>query len=145
MGEDEGLTTNATHSWRRELEMMLDEAEGDIGLLCGLVALRKAERGGPGREFGVLAVPAPMYEDQLRVAGNSFRNALVRYTRATRSLNARDHMGFFAEPFLDSFSDRWAPIGAENDPKGLNRHHARNLKKFYQEARVALFAAVRAL
>lgn len=33
-----------------------------------LAAVRLTENGGPGREFGVLSVPAPTYDDQERVA-----------------------------------------------------------------------------
>src|SRR5437867_10199538 len=44
-----------------------------------LGSLRRAENGGPGREFGVLSVPAPTYEDQVRLAAASIRRNVERF------------------------------------------------------------------
>jgi hypothetical protein len=74
-----------------------------------LGALRRAENGGPGREFGVLSVSAPTYEDQVRLAAASIRRNVER---------------FEAEEFIRFFSNRYAPVGTANDPNGLNQHHA---------------------
>jgi hypothetical protein len=46
-----------------------------------LGALRRAENGGPGREFGVLSVPAPTYEDQVRLAAASIRRNVERFVK----------------------------------------------------------------
>jgi len=112
--------------WGDEIDRIVDEADGDLGILVGLVALRKTENGGPGREYGVLSLPAPTYEKQLEIAGNSLRNSEMRARKA--GLRTRDALGFYTEDFLLFFSARWAPVnGATNDPHGLNRHHAANL------------------
>jgi hypothetical protein len=97
---------------------------------AALVALRVVENGRPGREFGVLSVPAPTYEDQVLVAARSFRNAEQRFGEA-----ARDVHGHYTEDFLRHFSARWAPIGAENDPDNLNSNHANNLVAAYAQLR----------
>lgn len=96
-----------------------------------LCALRIAENGGPGREFGVLSVPAPTYADQVDIAARSFKNSEWRYweTTATAPYNV---YGRYTPAFLRFFSARWAPEGAENDPTGLNSNHARNLIEAYE-------------
>lgn len=101
---------------------------------AALFALRIVENGRPGREFGVLSVPAPRYEDQVLVAARSFRHAEDRYEVETGK-EARDDNGRYTEPFLRHFSARWAPIGAENDPDNLNSNHANNLVAAYNQLR----------
>jgi hypothetical protein len=36
--------------------------------------------------------------------------------------------------FIRFFSNRYAPVGAANDPNGLSQHHARNLIRLYAQA-----------
>jgi hypothetical protein len=97
-----------------------------------LVALRRTENGGPGREFGVLSVAAPDLDAQARVAANTVRNSIQRFERGGQA--ALDPAtGRYTEEFLRYLSARYAPIGAANDPAGLNRHHAANLIGLYQK------------
>jgi hypothetical protein len=98
-----------------------------------LQALRRAENGGPGREFGVLSVPAPTYEDQARVAAESVRRSLERF-EATGRQAVDPATGRYTEAFIRFFSHRYAPVGAANDPTNLNQHHARNLIRLYADA-----------
>jgi hypothetical protein len=96
-----------------------------------LAAIRKAENGGPGREFGIRSVPAPTLEGQARVAANTVRNTLRRY--AEQGGQALDPAtGRYTEGFLRYLSARYAPVGAANDPLGLNRSHAANLIALYR-------------
>jgi len=44
-----------------------------------VMAIRRAEHGRPGREFGVLSVPAPTYADQLAVTLNTLIHQLTHY------------------------------------------------------------------
>jgi hypothetical protein len=98
-----------------------------------LAAIWRAENGGPGREFGVLSVPAPTLEAQARVAANTVRNTLVRY--AQHGGQALDPLtGRYTEGFLRFLSARYAPLGVANDPLGLNRNHAANLIALYRRA-----------
>ena len=99
-----------------------------------LAALRRVENGRPGREFGVLSVSAPGLEDQARVAATSIRNAASRFER--QGGQAIDPAtGGYTDGFLRFFSARYAPVGAANDPHGLNRHHAQNLQRLYARFR----------
>jgi hypothetical protein len=98
-----------------------------------LGALRRAENGGPGREFGVLSVPAPTYEDQVRLAAASIRRNVERF-EATGRVAVDPAIGRYSEEFIRFFSNRYAPVGAANDPTGLNQHHARNLIRLYAQA-----------
>jgi hypothetical protein len=95
-----------------------------------LKALRHAENGGPGREFGVLSVLAPTYAHQARVAAESVRRSLERFEHSGRPA-IEPRSGRYSEEFIRFFSSRYAPVGAGNDPAGLNRHHARNLSRLY--------------
>jgi hypothetical protein len=98
-----------------------------------LVALRRTENGGAGREFGVRSVAAPSMEEQARVAANSLRNSMARFHRLGGEV-IDPATGQYSDAFLRYFSARYAPAGAENDPTGLNRHHAKNLMWHYRRA-----------
>ena len=97
-----------------------------------LRALRRVENGGPGREFGVLSVSAPTYEDQARVAAETIRRNVERFEQSGRS--AIDAAGRYTKEFIEFFSSRYAPLAAANDPARLNRHHAGNLIRLYAQA-----------
>lgn len=95
-----------------------------------LEAIRRAENGGRGREFGVVSVPAPTYRDQARVAADTVRRNVERFEQT--GLHAVDPAsGRYSDEFIRFFSSRYAPVGAANDPSGLNRYHARNLIRLY--------------
>src|SRR5215471_7757831 len=94
-----------------------------------LAALRLTERGGPGREFGVLSVPAPTYEAQATIAAQTIRANQRRFE--AQGGQAIGPEGRYTPEFIQFFSSRYAPLGAANDPTGLNQFHARNLAQFY--------------
>lgn len=94
-----------------------------------LCALRIIENGRPGRDFGVLSVQAETYEEQADIAARSFKNGERRYLDAKgMPPRAGDR---YTDDFLRFFSARWAPVGAANDPDGLNNNHASNLIAAY--------------
>jgi hypothetical protein len=97
-----------------------------------LVALRRTENGRPGREFGVLSVAADGQEAQARVAANTVRNTILRFERGG-GVTVDPATNRYSEAFLRFLSSRYAPIGAANDPAGLNRHHAPNLIALYRK------------
>jgi hypothetical protein len=98
-----------------------------------LTALRRIENGGPGKEFGVLSVPAADLDGQARIAANTVRNNLVRFERGG-GIAIDPTSGRYTEDFLRFLSSRYAPVGAQNDPNGLNRFHAANLIAHYRKA-----------
>ena len=95
-----------------------------------LRAIRRVENGGPGKEFGVLSVPAPTYHDQARVAAETVRRTIARYEGTGRRAVDPASQRYTPE-FVRFFSSRYAPLGAANDPTGLNRFHTRNLLRVY--------------
>jgi hypothetical protein len=98
-----------------------------------LAALRRTENGGPGKEFGVLSVPASDLDGQARMAANTVRNNVVRFERGG-GIAVDPSSGRYTEDFLRFLSSRYAPVGAQNDPNGLNRFHAANLIAHYRKA-----------
>jgi hypothetical protein len=87
-----------------------------------LYAIRKAENGAQGKEFGVLNSEAMRFADDPDPA-KSFK---IQAMWAAGTIKKR----FKGD--LKSFADRWAPIGAENDPEGLNKNWLKNIE-FYME------------
>ena len=116
----------------REALVIRREAERTGVDAALLAALRRTENGGPGREFGVLAVKAPDLDSQARVAANTVRNTIQRFEQGgARAIDP--HTGRYSDEFLRYFSARYAPLGVANDPAGLNRYHAANLIALYQK------------
>lgn len=95
-----------------------------------LAAIRKAENGGPGREFGVVSTPAPTYHEQATIAANTIRNNVARY-ETERGYSAVVN-GRYTDEFIRYLSGIYAPIGVANDPTGLNVNWTRNVSNFYR-------------
>ena len=109
-----------------------------------LAALRRTENGRAGREFGVLSVPAPTYEDQARIAAQTIAANRQRFEAQGQA--ATDPIsGRFTPDFIRFFSSAYAPLGAANDPTGLNQAHAGNLARFYGTSAAATPAPLQAL
>ena len=102
-----------------------------------LKALRRTEDGGSGRQFGVLSVPAPTWTDQATIAARTIRHTLGRYWENVRDDPWDEAKAGYANDFIHYFSSGGAgwpgycPLGAANDPTGLNAHHYPNLLAFY--------------
>lgn len=99
-----------------------------------LAALRLAENGGAGREFGVLSEDAATYEAQARIAAVSLRNNLLRFVggkdAVKQAIDATT--GLACAAFVEFMGRRWAPVGAENDPHNLNANWTGNVKRAYE-------------
>ena len=89
-----------------------------------LFAIRKAENGGPGVEFGVLH-PKAAHTDLDTQAGWA----------AATILKNKSRMKDFS---ISKFAKIYAPPKAENDPKGLNANWASNVEHHYTENMAAL-------
>lgn len=96
-----------------------------------LGAIRKAENGGPGREFGILSVPAPDLDSQARVAAQTVKNNLTRFENQT-GLSPFDSTGRYSDAFVEFLGARYAPVGAGNDPLGLNTYWVGNVESYYR-------------
>jgi hypothetical protein len=101
----------------------------DVGIDARLLAaIRKAEMGGPGREFGILSVPAPTYYAQASIAATTIRNNVGRYEVMGDAAMVN---GRYTDAFIAYLGSRYAPMGASNDPNGLNENWVRNVSAFY--------------
>lgn len=85
-------------------------------------AIYRAEGGPRARKpFGILSVPCSGYEECREICYNTVRNNYFRWIRAGRP---GDYLEFLAR--------RYAPVGAANDPSGLNRHWLKNVRHFLE-------------
>ena len=98
-----------------------------------LAAIRIAENGGPGREFGVLSENAPTYEAQCRTAALSIRNNQYRHivSKGTWPIGKDGHL---SSSFIVFMADRWAPHHADNDPNDLNANWPKNVERVYRNS-----------
>src|SRR5579871_3725812 len=101
-----------------------------------VAAIRKAEDGGPGREFGVLSVKAPGYNAQLEVCCQTVRHRLVQYDENHQAVELHEapdglQSVIYGRDFIDWFAGNWATNGAANDPGELNRNWSRNVTYWY--------------
>lgn len=124
---------NLKKEFGREYSVILAAAkrnkihDQDYENLAILFAIRKAENGGHGKEFGVISnlravgkKEEPWTTTMDRQAGwaaATIVNNRVRWENAGRK-----------EEYLIFLARRYAPVGAENDPTGLNRNWHRNTK-----------------
>jgi hypothetical protein len=113
----------------------LAAARGDLAVYLALRALRKVEQGRAGRELGVMDTRANTYELQVRWAANTVRHyehdATDPLTSGFAGAVRDPQTGLYTADFLTYASHRYAPVGADNDPTGLNANHAGNLRILY--------------
>jgi len=102
-------------------------SERDYENLAILFAIRKAENGRHGKEFGVISNPRAIgREDEPwtttldRQAGWAAATIVNNRVRWRNAGEQGEYLVFLA--------NRYAPIGADNDPTGLNRNWYRNTK-----------------
>lgn len=90
-----------------------------------LVAVRYAENGRPGREYGVLHPKAlgKSYRTQCGWSAATIQKQFDRYVKAGG--DPKD-----VAAYLVSLRNRYCPIGADNDPLGLNSHWLKNVSSF---------------
>jgi hypothetical protein len=80
------------------------------------------------KNHGVLSVKTT---NPTRVVNTSVTNNLDRFMRGQASNENWDNSG--TPRFVDFMQQRWAPIGAENDPKNLNANWAPNVRFYLQQ------------
>jgi hypothetical protein len=84
-----------------------------------VMAIRVAENGAPGREFGVLSVSAPTYADQLRICCETVAHRLETYLDNPTVRNGTGRI-IYRAAWIHYFASIWAPGDANNDPNHLN-------------------------
>lgn len=86
-----------------------------------LLAIREAEKGRKGFEFGVVSAKDSDLKTQCRLACETVKNHLARFQAQSGE-----------EDFIAFLGKSYAPLGAENDPHNLNRNWVKNVKWFYE-------------
>lgn len=84
-----------------------------------VAAIRHAENGRAGREYGVLH-PRALGKSYRTQAGWCAATVQKHYDRWVKAGRKGD--------FLESLARRYCPVGAGNDPTGLNRHWLKNVR-----------------
>jgi len=83
-------------------------------------AIRYAENGSKGREYGILHPRVkPTYRSQAGWCAKTVQNNYDRWIKAGRKGD-----------FISFLGSRYCPIGAENDPNGLNKHWVANVTHY---------------
>lgn len=101
-----------------------------------LAAIRLAENGRAGREFGVLSEEASTYDSQARICALSIRNNTYRFVEKHDRWPIDAATGTLGMTFVNFMAARWAPRGVENDPNDLNAHWPKNVWKYFTESGV---------
>jgi len=83
-----------------------------------VAAIRHAENGRAGREYGVLH-PKALGKSYRTQAGWCAATVQKHYDRWVKAGKKGD--------FLESLARRYCPVGADNDPTGLNKHWLKNV------------------
>lgn len=89
-----------------------------------LWSIRKVEQGRQGREFGVLTPEAMRFEN-----GDPIDSFTTQAKWAAGTIKKR------YDGDIESFANRWAPVGAENDPTNLNKNWIKNIKYYMNKER----------
>ena len=93
-----------------------------------VAAIRYAENGGQGKEYGILHPRANTYRKQ---AGWCAKTVSNKY-KAWKELVRKGKLDDGNKSFLIYLGSKYAPIGADNDPHGLNKNWVPNVQ-FYQK------------
>ena len=84
-------------------------------------AIYRAEGGAKAKKpYGILSIPVRDEAHARRICINTINNNVKRWEKAGRP---GDYIEFLAR--------RYAPVGASNDPNGLNHNWVRNVKAIY--------------
>ena len=99
-----------------------------------IAAIRLAENGADGKQYGVLTAAAPDYDSQLRVCTRTIAGYLQEYDGNPFVLiegAAGLKRLVYSAAFIQYVRNHYAPIGADNDPNSLNTNWLVNVMSFY--------------
>lgn len=88
-----------------------------------MLAIRTAEGGRKGFEFGVMAAKDTDLEEQAAWTICTIIKNNLRWHMLRKQI---PHLSYIAY-----FGGRWCPADADNDPHGLNKHWIPNVKYYY--------------
>lgn len=85
-------------------------------------AIWYAEGGDKAKKpYGILSVPCDSKEECRQICINTINNTFTRWQLAGAKGD-----------FLEALARRYAPVGAENDPSGLNKNWFKNVKYYLE-------------
>lgn len=124
-----GPDTKLSKIFGDEIQVISDAARrnncgGDLYYV--LLAIRRAENGAAGREFGVLA-PKAKDTNLDTQAGWAAATIVKNHKRWEEAGKPGDFIPFLAKVYC--------PVGASNDPSGLNVNWVKNVTSWYQQLR----------
>jgi hypothetical protein len=131
-GESEALRAiqakdGKAHAAQFEDAIRVNVRKGMRAKLAPIVAaIRYAENGARGIEYGIVCQRGKSYRTQAGWAAATVQKHWDRYRKAGGS--ASD-----TAAFLRSLAARYCPVGADNDPKGLNKHWLGNVTRLRRE------------
>lgn len=92
----------------------------DIDFNLYVDAIYKAEGGAKAQYlYGIRSIKYDTPEEARKICYNSVKNNYKRWEKAGREGD-----------FVEFMSRRYCPIGAKNDPKGVNKNWVKNVKYF---------------
>ena len=108
------------------ISSVADEYKLEGGERLMLYVIRKIENGGVSREFGVLSKEAMRHKD----------DALLSFITQARWAAGTIKKRFNKD--LIGFANRYCPVGAKNDPTGLNNNWYKNAVFYLQDWKESL-------
>lgn len=115
----------AAHDYMDAVEENITSATHKHDLAAITAAIRYAENGGSGREYGILHPRVkPTYRSQ---AGWCAATVQKNWDRFIADGGSTDDIAGYIR-FLGA---RYCPVGADNDPHGLNKHWVGNVVSHY--------------
>jgi hypothetical protein len=92
-----------------------------------VAAIRYAENGSKGREYGILHKRVkPTYRSQAGWCSATVQKNWDRYIRKGGKKND-------IEAFISFLGNKYCPIGVDNDPDGLNKHWVGNVVRLHRQ------------
>ena len=90
-------------------------------------SIRQQEHGGDGRQFGVISVAAPTYDDQLRITCITVSHRLASFTGNPLTRGPVSRRLVYSPDWIKYFANIWAPVSASL----LNESWLPNVISFY--------------
>lgn len=90
-------------------------------------AIYQAEGGALAQyPYGIRSVRFDGVDEAKRICENTVRNNIKRYEKKfNKSAETLD--------FIDFLGDKYCPVGADNDPKGVNKNWKKNVTYWYKK------------
>ena len=121
-------------TWEEEFRKITEVAHlhgVDPFFIC---AIRKQENGRAGREFGVLDGKSNTYDQQLETCVKTIRNYECDFAGPMK-VREQTSLGFrracYSPAFIAFAQRRYCPVGAANDPTGLNKNWLAGVTRYY--------------